>query len=238
MIVLGILSCVSLANGGHGGSSEEGAGTSGASKIAQAMQFLEEGNMRFVVGACQNPHQDEARRKQTSRQGQKPVVTILTCADSRVPPEIIFDAGIGDLFIIRVAGNVADKAEIGSIEYGVGHLGTKLVVVMGHTKCGAVTAVVQKAEVGGNLPGIVDNIAPAVTKARAMYRGATEPDLIEKSIKLNVWQSIEDMFKASAELREKVRMGEVKVVGAIYDITTGKVTFLGIHYQQGDLIKK
>ena len=107
----------------------------------EAMRVLKEGNARYVEGKLQHPHQDRARRALTAAQGQHPLATVLTCSDSRAPAEIIFDQGIGDIFVVRVAGNVAATDEIGSIEYAVDHLAVPLVVVLGHSQCGAVTAV-------------------------------------------------------------------------------------------------
>ncbi|MFP5212513.1 MAG: carbonic anhydrase, partial [Acidobacteriota bacterium] len=169
-------------------------------------------------------------------EGQHPFVTILSCSDSRVPLEIIFDRGIGDLFIIRVAGNVTDVDEAGSIEYGVDHLGTPLLVVLGHTKCGAVTAVAQGAEVHGNIAPLVENIKPAVAKAKA--KGATGDALVAEAIQNNVYQSIEDLLKSSEAVRMRVRDGKLQIVGAMYDISTGAVTWMGEHPEQKQLLGK
>lgn len=124
-----------------------------------ALAALKDGNARFVAGKPTRPNQDAARRTDVAK-GQNPFAALISCADSRVAPELVFDQGLGDLFIVRVAGNVANTDEIGSSEYGVEHLGAPLLVVLGHTKCGAVAAVMQGAEVHGNIPGAVKNIAP------------------------------------------------------------------------------
>jgi carbonic anhydrase len=204
----------------------------------QTLEYLLDGNKRFSGNLKQHPHQQPERRVKLAKEGQKPVAIILTCSDSRVPPEIIFDMGLGDIFVVRDAGNIADKTEIGSIEYGAGHLGATLLVVLGHTKCGAVTAAVKKSEVSGNITGIIKTIEPAVEKARAENKGAAEEVLIQKAIKANVWQTIEDIFKNSPEVRKLVREAKLKVVGGLYDIETGVVTNLGVHARQQQLLNK
>lgn len=203
----------------------------------QVLERLLKGNERFVEGVAVHPHQDEETRMKTAREGQKPLVSILSCSDSRVPLEAIFDVGVGDLFVIRVAGNIADRSEIGSLEYGVGHLGTPLLMVIGHTKCGAVTAVVRGDKVGGNIVSLVDNIVPAVKAIRAQFKDAPEEELIFNSVKANIWQSVEDILKYSKEIRDLVKEGKIKVVGALYDIETGKITNLGVHWRQEQIIR-
>lgn len=132
----------------------------------EAMKKLADGNSRYAAGACLHSDINQARRTETAQKGQHPIATILSCSDSRVPPEYIFDQGIGDLFVIRVAGNVADTDEIGSAEYGVDHLGTPVLMVLGHSKCGAVTAVATGTEVHGSIPALVENIKPALLKQK------------------------------------------------------------------------
>jgi len=207
----------STSNGG------EKNGTAADSSLA----MLKSGNERFVSGNKKRPNQDAERRKSTADKGQKPFVTILSCADSRVVPELIFDQGIGDVFVVRVAGNVADTDEIGSVEYGTEHLGTPLLVVMGHTKCGAVTAVVEGAKVEGSIPALIDNVAPAASKVRALYPDKTSKELVSKAIEENVWQSITDILNGSEIVRDLVREKKLRVVGAVYDIESGKVKWLG-----------
>jgi carbonic anhydrase len=232
-----------LFHSGSAGSHEQTALSTHASRSASRsnpndiLAELLKGNKRFTYGSCLYSNQDEKRRAETAQNGQKPLVTILSCSDSRVPLEIIFDQGIGDIFAIRVAGNVADKIEIGSIEYGTGHLGTPLLMVLGHTKCGAVTAAVKNAEVKGSIPSIIARIKPAVDKTRTEHRYKNEEDLIFKSIKTNIFRSIEDIFAASEEVRKLVRQGKLKVIGALYDIETGEVIDLGVHYRQEALVR-
>lgn len=198
---------------------------------------LLKGNERFVEGTSVFPHHDQATRTKTATQGQKPMVSILSCSDSRVPLEEIFDMGVGDLFVIRVAGNIADPSEIGSIEYGAGHLGTPLIMVIGHTKCGAVTAVVKGDKVGGNILSLIDNIKPAVQNAKTNFNNSSADELLYQAIKANVWQSIEDILTKSSEIRNLVKEGKVKVVGAMYDIESGKVTSLGVHNRQEQILR-
>jgi carbonic anhydrase len=211
-------------------------GTVSLSNSDGVFQKLKEGNARFVDGRSIHPNQDAARRALTLKDGQHPFVSVLTCADSRVPPEEIFDAGIGDVFVVRVAGNVAGTDEIGTLEYGAGHLGIPVIVVMGHTKCGAVTAVMKGDKVGGNIAALVSKIVPAAKKVKDAKKGDMSDETIDLAIRENVWQAIGDLFSKSEEIQNMVIEGKLKVVGAIYDITTGKVEWLGEHPKQTQLL--
>lgn len=202
----------------------------------QILAALRNGNARFVAGECTHPNTGFNRIKDTGTHGQQPAVTIMGCSDSRVPIELVFDQGIGDVFTIRVAGNVSDTDEIGSIEYGVGHLNTPLMVVLGHTKCGAVTAVATGAQVHGSIPGLVDNIIPAVQAAREAHPNLSAQELVPFAVEENVMLSIRDLLTNSEEVRSRVADGRTQVVGAVYDIDTGKVKWLGQHPQQAVLI--
>jgi carbonic anhydrase len=194
------------------------------------------GNARFSLGKSTFAGIDAARSLETAEKGQKPVATILACSDSRVPVEYIFDQGLGDLFVVRVAGNVSDTDEIGTIEYGTEHLGTPLLVVLGHTKCGAVTAVVQGDSVHGKIPQLVDNILPAVQIAREKNPGLEGKDLIPKAIEANIFRSIEDILLGSEIVRERVREKKLRVEAALYDIATREVHWLGLHPNQTKLL--
>lgn len=202
----------------------------------KALENLKMGNQRFVSGQLLHPNLTQEVREQTTQNGQHPYVTIIGCSDSRVPVEAIFDAGIGEIFVIRVAGNVVDTDEAGSIEYGIGHLHTPLLVVLGHTHCGAVTAVARGDEVHGSIPELVDNIVPAVEKAKHEHGSEFNDEMVSAAINLNVWQSIEDLFKVSHEAVELVKENKLKIVGAIYNIESGKVEWLGEHPKQNELI--
>jgi len=200
---------------------------------AQALQLLKDGNARFAAGKTENPRSDIARANLAGKSDQRDYAyaTIISCSDSRVPVERIFDAGIMDLFVIRVAGNVVDGDEAGSIEYGLAHVKTPLLVVLGHTQCGAVNAVTAAVEGHGhplerNIPALVDNIRPAISRAQKQHPGLTGQELIPYGIEENVWQGIEDLFMRSPATRELVASGKVKVVGAIYDVSRGIVNWL------------
>jgi carbonic anhydrase len=212
--------------------------TTAASGVSagEALRLLKEGNSRYVDGKPQHPRQDRARRALTAAQGQHPLATVLACSDSRVPAEIIFDQGIGDIFVVRVAGNVAATDEVGSMEYAVDHLATPVVVVLGHTQCGAVTAVVDDAKLPPNIATLVEPIKPAVEKAREANPQADKDVLLKAAITANVWQAVEDMLRLSPIIREKVRDGRVQVAGAIYDIDSGQVQWLGPHPDQEKLV--
>ncbi len=201
-----------------------------------ALSMLKEGNIRWVSGDVKNPSTDSSRRQLTSDKGQKPFATVLTCADSRIPLERVFDRGVGEVFAIRVAGNVAGDSETGTIEYGVGHLKTPLVVVMGHTKCGAVAAAASGAQLHGKVGTLVSHINPAVDRVKQASPNADQTELAALSVKENVWQSIFDLYKNSDEIREAARGGQVRVVGAVYDISTGKVEWLGEHPWQSQIL--
>lgn len=198
-----------------------------------SLMLLKEGNNRFAAGKPQYPHQEPSRRAEVAK-GQEPFATVLACSDSRDPVELIFDRGVGDIFVVRVAGNIAGSSELATIEYGVGHLNTPLLVVMGHTKCGAVTAVAKGAELHGHLHALAEKIKPAVEKAKA---GTPEADeLVPKSIQANVWQAIEDIIKESGEVREKLAAGKLSILGAVYDLENGKVTWLGQHPAEDSIV--
>jgi carbonic anhydrase len=200
------------------------------------MRVLKAGNARYVEGKPQHPHQDRVRRALTAGQGQHPLAVVLTCSDSRAPAEIIFDQGIGDIFVVRVAGNVAATDEVGSIEYAVDHLAAPLVVVLGHSQCGAVTAVVDNAKQPPNIAKLVAPIKPAVDKAREANPDAPKDVLLRAAITDNVWQAIDDTLRQSPIIREKIKDNQVQVVGALYDLDSGQVQWLGPHPDQGKLL--
>lgn len=215
-------------------------GEAGEAKVEmtaeKALALLQEGNVRWVAGTPNNPASEPSRRALLAEQGQKPVATVLTCSDSRMPVERIFDRGVGEVFVVRVAGNVGGVDETGTIEYGVGHLKTPLLVVMGHTKCGAVAAAASGATLHGKVAELVAHISPAVERAKRNNPGFNEKDLPALAVRENVWQSIYDLMKNSGEIREAVAKKEVKVVGAVCDISTGKVEWLGEHPWQSEIL--
>jgi len=198
-----------------------------------SLMLLKEGNVRFVSGKMQHPNTEAERRTSTASE-QEPFASILACSDSRGPVELIFDRGVGDLFVVRVAGNVAGDTELASLEYGVEHLNTPILVVLGHSKCGAVTAVTKAAELHGHLGAIAEKIQPAADKARTE---STNPnDLIPRAVQANVWNTMERVMRDSSIIRERVEAGNVQVVGAIYDLETGRVSWLGSHPAQDAIV--
>ncbi|MBP1748090.1 MAG: carbonic anhydrase [Deltaproteobacteria bacterium] len=188
--------------------------------INQALQTLLEGNKKFAAMKQAHPNQDKDRRDEV-RAGQKPFAIIVGCSDSRIPPEILFDQGIGDLFVIRLAGNIVDDTALGSVEYAADHLDTRLVVVLGHAKCGAVTAAAKGGEAHGHIGSIVRLITPAVDRVRDR-----SGDLIDNAIKENARLVAAAIASSKPILSKMVEEGKVAVVPAYYDIDTGLVELL------------
>lgn len=187
-----------------------------------AKQLLTEGNRRFVSGDLSLKDMGVKRRKELSTKGQKPFAVIVCCSDSRVPPELLFDQALGDLFVVRVAGNVVDPVAVGSVEYAVEHLNTPLVVVMGHEKCGAVKAAVDGGEAPGSIGSILCKIKPSVLKAKAS--GAAGDQLYEKTADENIKSTIEDL-KKSPVISHFIKDGKAAIVGAKYHLESGEVSF-------------
>jgi carbonic anhydrase len=189
-------------------------------EIGQALQKLIEGNKRFSSSKQSHPNQSRERRQELVK-GQKPFAIIVGCSDSRIPPEIIFDQGLGDLFVIRVAGNIVDVVALGSIEYAVDHLGASLIVVLGHSKCGAVTATVQGGPVHGHVETIVQAIKPAIDTAKNL-----PGDLTDNTIKANARLVAGQIQSSQPILSEMVQLDKIAVVSAYYDIESGEVHIL------------
>ncbi len=202
----------------------------------EALKILQDGNARYLEGKPRYPHQGPERRALTAGQGQHPLAALLSCSDSRVPVELIFDQGLGDLFVVRVAGNAAATDEIGSLEYAVEHLHTPLLVVLGHSQCGAVTAVLENVKLPGSIPALLAPIRAAVARARVENPGAVGDALLEAAIKDNVWQSMEDLLQKSPLIKAGVKAGKTKLVGAFYELDTGRVQWLGLHPNQEKLL--
>lgn len=181
-----------------------------------ALQRLMEGNQRFVQHQPQYPDQSQARLQEVA-QAQHPFATILSCADSRVPAEIIFDQGIGDIFDVRIAGNIATPEVIGSIEYAVALLNTPLLMVLGHERCGAVTAAVQNEPLPGDISTFVKAIKPVVAKVK--YQPG---NTVDNAVIANVHYQIQRL-KRSPLLSERLQSGKLKIVGGRYDLDTGSV---------------
>ena len=215
---------------------------------AEAISRLKEGNGRFTAGNSQHPHESADERKyiaansyenagmislgMTSEQAAKrraelaksqhPFAIILSCSDSRVPPEIVFDEGLGDLFIVRVAGNVLNDEGLGSIEYGVDVLGARLIVVLGHGSCGAVDAAMKTIAAKGTAPGHIQSL---VTALKPVVKATPKGDL-DTTIKANVKHVVDALRSSTPILKAKVDSGDVQVLGGYYSLDTGAVAFL------------
>lgn len=193
----------------------------------EALALLKEGNLRFVSGDLRFPHTGKEWLKGLVK-GQAPFATILGCSDSRVPPELLFDQGFGDLFVIRVAGNVVDTDVEGSIEYSVDHCKTKLVVVMGHEGCGAVTAALKASEEIAKEPNEIQRLVKRVKTASSEARkGRTFEAALALSVEENVRASVQAL-REIPDIARAIQESGVQVVGCVYDISSGKVQFLSI----------
>ena len=190
----------------------------------EALQKLLEGNQRYVANQMTGQKLSDATARQSLAKGQRPYAIILSCSDSRVPPEIIFDKGLGEIFVVRVAGNISDPVVLGSIEYAVEHFGSPLIMVLGHDRCGAVTAAVEAkgAVPEGNIGAIIKTLAPAVMQAEKEAVGKDKAELIETAIDCN----IRLVCDALVEHSEIIKSFKVKIVGAKYDLHDGKVRLL------------
>jgi carbonic anhydrase len=177
------------------------------------------GNRRFVAGRAVHPHQTLARMRELAK-GQHPSAIILGCADSRVPPEVLFDKGLGDLFIVRVAGNLVNDENLGSIEYAVEHLGSRLIVVLGHERCGAVSAAVQGGEAPGHVGKLLEALHPSIEESKGK-----PGDAVENAMRANVTHMV-SLIVADEMLEPMIKSGKVKVVGARYALTSGAVSLV------------
>lgn len=186
--------------------------------IQESLDRLIEGNSRFVKDQLDGKLQDNSRRESLVG-GQSPYAIILGCADSRVIPELAFDTGLGEIFVVRVAGNVANSSSIASIEYAVAHLDVKLIVVLSHQSCGAVTAAVGGGDNGYNLNHLLAHIAPAIASAK---KDATINDISKK----NAEHSVVELKNRSSILKDAIEKGNLKVIPAYYNLDTGKVDFI------------
>lgn len=213
-VIIGLIAALSLCACNAVGTE----GTSPSENIAQ--KKLLEGNKRFVEGKMSHPDQAAARRTELAK-SQHPFAVIVSCSDSRVPPEVLFDQGLGDLFVIRLAGNILNDAAIGSIEYAVEHLGAKYVMVLGHERCGAVDATVKGGEAPGHIGSLVKAIQPAVDKAKTQ-----QGDLLDNAVKANVAMVVQQLKTSAPILEESVKKGSLAIVGARYDLDEGAVAIL------------
>lgn len=204
--------------GGHG---HAPAMTPAAAQLAatSALIKLKEGNERYVTGNAGHPRQTRDRRSEVAK-GQKPFAVIVTCSDSRVPPEILFDQGLGDLFVIRTAGEVIDDAALGSIEYAVDHMDVALVLVLGHERCGAVDAACKKVVTHDHIDYLVQAIAPAVLAVQKK-----PGDLLANAVSANVDRVVDELKASWPTLATRVRDGRLQIAGGVYDLDMGIVQF-------------
>lgn len=220
-IVGAILAGAALAFSGGGSTGSHGTPATKGVTSDQGLTRLMEGNKRWAEGVTANLNRSAQRREEVAK-GQKPFAVVVTCSDSRLTPEFIFDQGLGDLFVVRVAGNTLNPVNLGSIEYAVGHLGSTLIVVMGHEKCGAVDAAFAVGKLPGNLPSVVEPIHPA---AKTAHSHAKDKQL-DLAITENVKNMTATLTKKSEEIAKFVKSGSVKIVGMQYDLDTGQATMV------------
>jgi len=193
-----------------------------------ALQKLLNGNRSYVSSRMTMQSASGPETRQALAAGQRPYAIILSCSDSRVPPEIIFDKGLGEIFVVRVAGNIPDPIIIGSIEYAVEHLGSPLIMVLGHSRCGAVMAAVEvTGHEHGNIGAIVNIISPAVQMAKEETKGADKSQLIEAAVEMNVKLTAKSLVEHSQTIRSRVDSGKLKIVTAKYELDSGTVKLLG-----------
>ena len=197
-----------------------------------ALERLREGNRRFVA-SIQNPASGAQARRFELAQEQKPFAIILGCSDSRVPAEIVFDQGLGDLFVIRVAGNIVAPSQVGSVEFAASRFGTRLVVVLGHSQCGAVTATIEELQrpaetQSRNLRSIVDRVRPSVEGLMKTELRHDLPRLVDQAVRSNVGYSVNHLRYGSEILEQLGRSDGLMVVGAEYSLETGKVDFFDV----------
>ncbi len=196
----------------------------------EALNRLRDGNRRFVANARNDGLASPSRRMELAA-GQEPFAIILGCSDSRVPAEIVFDQGLGDLFVIRVAGNIVASSQIGSVEFAAAKFGTRLVVVMGHTQCGAITATLEELQRPTNkqspgLRSIVDRVRPSIEILLKTELRHNDEALVKHAVRENIKASVNQLQHGSEILEQLIQKDELLVVGAEYSLETGVVTFL------------
>ncbi|MGD0059985.1 MAG: carbonic anhydrase [Verrucomicrobiia bacterium] len=186
----------------------------------EALARLKAGNERFVTGQVIHPNGSAERRTEVAK-GQKPYAIVVGCSDSRVGPEVVFDQGLGDLFVVRTAGNVVDDVALGSIEYAAEHFGVPVIFVLGHTRCGAVAAAVAGGEAPGHVGSVVEKIRPAVEETKG-----EKGDAVDNAVRANVRNVVNQLRGAVPILSGLVKSGKLRVVGGCYDLDTGRVAML------------
>jgi carbonic anhydrase len=197
----------------------------------ESLERLREGNARFVSSERNSDALTSERRRLKVATGQEPFAVILGCSDSRVPAEIVFDQGLGDLFVIRVAGNIVAPSQIGSVEFAVDRLQTRLVVVLGHSNCGVINATIEelsrrREEQSRNLRSIVDRVRPSVAALMSVNRHLSHDELVHQAVRANIRMSVNQLRYGSEILEQSIQSGKVLIVGAEYSLETGVVEFL------------
>jgi carbonic anhydrase len=188
----------------------------------EALLQLTVGNLRYSENLRKSPHQTLERRKELANLGQHPIAAVLCCSDSRVPPEIVFDQGLGDLFIVRVAGNVASFDDVrASLDYAVEHLEVPLVMVLGHQRCGAITSALQGKKIPGDLGELMAALHPAVEAAKKQ-----PGDPVDNAVRANIRLTIQELVSKSEIISTALKEGKIEVVGAYYSLESGKVELL------------
>jgi len=233
LLGLGLAACASSGDQDSSGATDRSpssevmtASTQQALTPADVLADLKEGNRRFVEGRL--THRDYLAQAGATSKGQYPKAVVVGCLDSRVPPEIVFDQGIGDLFVGRIAGNFENTDLLGSLEFATKAAGSKLIVVLGHTSCGAVKGALDGVEMG-NLTEMLDNLDEVVAEVRSRLSGppdSSNAKLVQAAVERNVYQTVDDILARSPIIAEMVDSGELAVVGGVYDLATGRVEWL------------
>jgi len=196
----------------------------------RALKELMDGNGRFLNGESRLSHEvHEAKRHYSAAYGQKPFATVLTCSDSRIPVETIFDQSIGDLFVVRIAGNVATEEVIASLEFSITYLESAMLLVLGHTQCGAVAAVAHNLHAKGSLATLFKRLQIPVTQAKKRHPNVQEGEGLTSAITENVWYTLSCILKESNSIKTALLEKQIMLQGALYAIDTGQVEFLGSH---------
>jgi carbonic anhydrase len=198
------------------------AGESAGVGADEALSRLLNGDKRFVAGKSEEPHGSAlTERRHTLATEQKPFAVVVSCSDSRVPPELVFDVSLGDIFVVRTAGEVVGAVELGSIEYAIEHLGTRLIVVLGHQRCGAVSAAASGATETGDIPDVLKAILPAVEETKGQ-----SGDHIDNAVRANARDIAKRLQSSGPIIAPRVQSGEVKIVAAYYSLDTGQIELL------------
>lgn len=206
-----------------------------------ALKQLQSGNTRYIAGASMHPRRDTSHRLTTVQEGQHPCAAVITCSDSRVPVELILHQGIGDVFVVCVAGNVCGPFEIASVEYAISHLEVPLVVMLGHTHCGAVQAAIAAENDDeppeGHMAALLAEIQPALEQTRQRFGKLPPEAFVTEVVRANIYCGVETLIRKSLALRTAAEQQQVALIGALYDLESGMIDWLGPHPHQVDLLQ-